>query len=188
MTWHCETRNLQGGHGVWFLWAIYCCVCSQTLKVISLSSDNPLQVVNDLVIAFGSEMGMCLHHLLAIGPHLVGTPEISLYTVSVFVNAYVHQSYWNRGFDFLLSFILSSFYTFSSLSSSELPELWLEAFDRVNSFRDKCSKVSHSLFNVFLWDSVWVPICCRSKLLWQFLRKPLNFEYCRFSFRIILLV
>lgn len=36
---------------------------------------------------------------------------------------------------------------------------------------------SHSLHNVWLWVSIFVPICCRGKLRWRWLSKALIYEY-----------
>jgi hypothetical protein len=54
---------------------------------------------------------------------------------------------------FLLPLLLGS------LSSEE------ELFGGDISFRAECPKVSHSMHDVWLWVSVFVPIGCRRKIL-----------------------
>ena len=42
-----------------------------------------------------------------------------------------------------------------------------------HAIRTECSKLSHSLHIVWLWISVFVPICRRRKLLWRWVSKAL---------------
>lgn len=67
------------------------------------------------------------------------------------------------------------------------PEPWVNGFDGDTPFRANCSKVwSHSLHNFWQWVSVFVPICCKRKLLWWWLSKVLIYEYSRMSLGVIL--
>lgn len=67
----------------------------------------------------------------------------------------------------------------SASSSTIFPRLWVGWLDGDISFRAACSKVSHSLCNICLWVSVFIPTCCRRMLLWWWLNKVLSNEYGR---------
>ena len=64
----------------------------------------------------------------------------------------------------LVSSIPSVSYTLSASSSVGFPDPWGEQFDGDIFFRPECFKVS-LVHNVWLWVSVFGPICCRRKSL-----------------------
>lgn len=90
------------------------------------------------------------------------------------------------GLLFLVSSTPLGFYTLSASSSMGFFETQGEGFDGDIPFRTECFKVSYSLHHVWLWESAFVPVCCRRELLWWCLSKALIYGYSRMSFRVIL--
>jgi hypothetical protein len=85
---------------------------------------------------------------------------------------------------FLLFSIPPGSYSLSAHSFSVFPEPWWEGNIL---FRAKYSKVSHFLHIVWLYISLFVPICFRKKMIWWWLSKAQIYEYNR-SLRVILLL
>lgn len=85
---------------------------------------------------------------------------------------------------FWLSFlgVLDSFLLLHpfSLFFCRAPELWREGVNGDCPFRAGGSKVCHGLC-IWLWVSVFVPTCCKRKLSWWCLNKPLFYVYSRIS-------
>jgi hypothetical protein len=88
----------------------------------------------------------------------------------------------------LVSSIFSGSYDRFASSSSGFPEPWGKGLDRDIRFKAKYCKVFHSLYIVWLWVSVFVPIYCGRKLLWWLLSKRLIYEYRRMSWGASLLL
>lgn len=86
----------------------------------------------------------------------------------------------------LVSSITSGSYHLSASFSTEVPELWEEKFYGDTSFREEYSKVSCSLYIVWLWVFVCVSICCRRRLLWWWINKALFDDYSRMLLGVIL--
>ena len=84
--------------------------------------------------------------------------------------------------------IFSGTYIPSASSSTAFPEPWDEGFEGDIPFRAECFKVSYYLFEVWLWVSVLVPICCRRKLLWWWTNKALIYEGSRMLLKVISLL
>lgn len=61
-------------------------------------------------------------------------------------------------------------------SLSPAGKVWLR-----HTFRLECSSVSHFLHCVWMWVSMFVPMCYRGKLLWWWLSKTFICEYSRVS-------
>lgn len=89
---------------------------------------------------------------------------------------------------FLVSYIPSGSCNLYPSSSAGFPELWEEGFGGDILFRTKCSKVCHTVHNVWLWISTVLYILCRRKFLWWWLSKALLYEYSRMSLAVILLL
>jgi hypothetical protein len=77
----------------------------------------------------------------------------------VSVSSCVHQSCWFRWPPFLMSSISSGSYTLPASSSAGFPEPREEGFDSDIPFKA-------GYLNVWLWVSVFVPICRRKPLWW----------------------
>lgn len=77
---------------------------------------------------------------------------------------------------------------FFASSSVPFPDPRGEEFDGNISFRADYSKVSHSLHNVWLWVSVFVPICCRRKIACWWLSKALMYVFSRMPLVVISLL
>ena len=107
---------------------------------------------------------LCLLFLFYLEPHVVQIHEGPVLPLSL----YLHMCADHVDLEtlvFLLSSVTSGSYTLSASSSMGFPESWGERFDGDVLFRYDCSMVSRSLHIVWLWVSVFVPICYRTKLL-----------------------
>lgn len=65
-------------------------------------------------------------------------------------------------------------------------KFWGKGFGGDIPFRSEHPKSPHSLYNVWLWVSIFVPICSKRKLLWWGWNKALIYEYTRLSLGVIL--
>ena len=100
-------------------------------------------------------------------------------------------SSWFRGFHFVgilhPFWLLHSFCLSPYLQVSLSPE-GKKGLIEISYLEVECSKVSPCLYNVSLSVSVFVFICCKTRLLWWWLIKALIYEYSRVSLRVILLL
>lgn len=81
-------------------------------------------------------------------------------------------------------------HSLSTCSPAESPEPWRKGFDGNNPFRPHFFQ-GLSLWMIsgfWLWDSLFVPICWRRKLIWWWLIKALILEYSRVLLGILLLL
>lgn len=100
-----------------------------------------------------------------------------------FLMSYNHVDF--DGLTYLLFSSSSGAYTLSASSDTGFPVQW-EGFDGGIPLRAKCSKVSHTLSNMWLWVSIFVPICCHRKHHRWNLKRALNYEYSQMSVSVIL--
>ena len=107
---------------------------------------------------------MCLLFLFCLEPHVVQIHEGPVLPPSLCLHMCADHVDL-ESLVFLLSSVTSGSYTLSASSSMGFPESWGERFDGDVLFRYDCSMVSRSLHIVWLWVSVFVPICYRTKLL-----------------------
>ena len=102
------------------------------------------------MIAPGLLIGGLCPLLLALGPHLVQTHAGPAHAAPVSVSSYVHRLCWFIDLYFLGIFpLLWPLHSFH-LYYLKVPRALREAFDRDIHYNAKCSKVSHSLHNVWL--------------------------------------
>lgn len=72
-------------------------------------------------------------------------------------------------------------------SSTAFPESW-GGKNLMEGCRAKCLTPSHFPYTVWLWISVFLSICIRTKLLWWWLSKTLTCDYSRMLLKAILLL
>lgn len=129
--------------------------------------------------------------LSALRPHLVQTQNRVLQVPRILAQSlWVHMyndTVYLEGFVILVSSIPSGSNNHSIYSSRVPWALRGRIWWRI-PFRDGCSKVSHTLYIVWLWVSVFVHIFHRRKLFWRRLTKALIYEYSRISLGVISLL
>lgn len=97
----------------------------------------------------------------------------------------IHQLYcFRRPWFFLMSSVPSISYTFFCCLFCGFPEPWGSPHPEQTAYLNTpClglnASRSFTLHIVWLWISVFLPICCRRKLLWWWLSKALTNEYSR---------
>lgn len=90
---------------------------------------------------------------------------------------------------FLVSSISSGSYILCASLSIQCAEAFDgDGFDGDTSFWIECSKVSNSRHIIWLWVSIFVPICYKRKILWRWLHMALIKNYSRMSLEVIFLL
>lgn len=79
-------------------------------------------------------------------------------------------------------------FTLSTSSYEDFPELWGERFDGGIQLRVECSRVFQSLYNDWLWVSVFILICCRGGASLMLAEQALLYEDGRMSLGVVLLL
>ena len=72
-------------------------------------------------------------------------------------------------------------YTFLDFFLMEVAESWRKVFSGDIPFRTEYSRDCHSLSNIWLWFSTFIPTCCRRRLLWRWLIKALIYKNSEIS-------
>lgn len=145
--------------------AIYCCAWAYSLRVV-LQMTMPWRKWLSIAAAFLGSGGSLSSLLSDLGPHLVQT--LCMLSQSLLVPMRFDPY---RAFDsFISSHPALAFPLHLGFSGP-----WGERVDGDIQFRNQFSMVSHSGHIIRrLWVSMFVPICCRRKLLWWWLSKSLS--------------
>lgn len=147
------------------LCSICCWLCSLPLRVISFPSETPLEKTICKCLSVGDGFwvgdGSMLPFLRsALGLHLVQTHG-GLRLVPQFLWFHVCVDHVDlEGLVSMVSSILTGSYTLSA-SSSVGP--WEGGIWWQHPFGPECSKVFHSLHNIWLWVWIFVPICWKEE-------------------------
>lgn len=166
---------VQRCHWVPFVLAPYCWSWGQPLRVVCTPGKTLLEKNNflptsgfQLQTAYELKTGACVSLCHSTGaPSGAGPCRPCACCQSLWIQMCISPEAFRRSC--LLS-VLHCFWLWHFLCHCfcKVPSAEGKMFDGHIPFRAACSKVPHSGNIVWLWVLVFVPIYCRSKLLWQY--------------------
>lgn len=192
-------KNLQKYHWIHFVWTTHYWAEVLPLSVVYIPTGDPVEKTTfSLAISCQLEMASWLG-MEILFPFFLPVLITSLawrcagpihVATSLWVHSYCQlcQFYCVWKTVSLVSSALSGSCNLSASSFTYACQPWDEGLGEDIPLGTGCSKVSHSLYIVQLWLSIFVPIYYSKKSLWWWLNKTLVYGYSRMSWGFILLL